>query len=68
MYVKKDCRGMGIAKHIVKILENYGKQQKFIKIVLETTDDWKSAIKLYKSCGFQKFDHSDGNIHLNKLI
>ena len=59
---------MGIAKHIVKILENYGKQQKFIKIVLETTDDWKSAIKLYKSCGFQKFDHSDGNIHLNKLI
>ena len=68
MYVKKDYRRMGIAKHIVKILEKYGKQKKFTKIVLETTDDWKSAIKLYENCGYQKFDHSDGNIHLKKLI
>jgi len=68
MYVKKDYRRMGIARHIVKILEKYGKQMKFIKIVLETTDDWKSAIKLYEKCGYQKFAHFDGNIHLKKLI
>ena len=68
MYVKKDFRRMGIARHIVKILENYGKHKKFVKIVLETTEDWKSAIKLYESCGYQKFDHFDGNIHLKKNL
>ena len=68
IYVKKDYRRMGIAKYIVKVLENYGKQKKFATIVLETNDDWNSAIKLYKSCGFQKFDQSDGNIHMKKTI
>ncbi len=68
MYVKKDYRRMGIAGYIVKTLEKYGKQKKFISIVLETNDDWISAIKLYESCGFQKYDHFEGNIHLKKLI
>ena len=68
MYVKKDYRRMGIARYVVKILENYGKQKKFTTLLVETNDDWNSAIKLYKNGGFQKFDHFDGNIHLQKMI
>ncbi len=34
MYVKKEYRRMGIAKYIIKILENYGNKKKFTTIVL----------------------------------
>ena len=34
MYVKKDYRRKGIAKHIVKVLENYEKQKLFTTIDL----------------------------------
>ncbi|QEE16056.1 hypothetical protein DSAG12_01884 [Promethearchaeum syntrophicum] len=59
---------MGIAQQVAKILEIYGKQKNFTTIVLETNDDWISAIKLYEYCRYQEFAHFDGNIHLKKMI
>ena len=54
MYVKKEHRGLGIAKAILAVLESWAKQEKFKNCILETGDKQEEAIQLYKKTGYHK--------------
>jgi len=54
MYVKKEHRGLGIAKAILAVLESWAKQEKFKNCILETGDKQEEAIQLYKKMGYHK--------------
>ncbi|CAI8306698.1 MAG: putative N-acetyltransferase YsnE [Flavobacterium sp. SCGC AAA160-P02] len=54
MYVKKEHRGLGIAKTILTFLESWAQQEKFKYSVLETGDKQQEAIQLYKKAGYLK--------------
>ena len=66
--VQKRYRRNKIARAMVKALEAHAKNNHFREILLETTDDWDSAIQFYLSLGYQIYAHSDGNCHMKKRI
>ena len=66
--VQKRYRRNKIAGAIVRALESHAKNNHFHEILLETTDDWNSAIQFYLSLGYQIYTRSDGNCHMKKRI
>lgn len=68
MSVKKEFRGQGIARMMVRKLEDHAKAAGYIKVVLETNIAWDSAVNLYKSCGYKEFIMEAEMIHLSKEI
>jgi putative acetyltransferase len=57
MFVKKDYRGRGISKIILKGLEKRAFEQGFKKAVLETGIKQAEAIGLYKKSGYQRIEN-----------
>lgn len=53
MSVKKSCRRAGLAKLMIQALEERARRQGYKEIVLETNNEWHSAIEFYKSKGYQ---------------
>ena len=53
MFVPADKRGKGIAKSILTELEQWAKELGYKKCILETGDDMKEAISLYKKCDYK---------------
>lgn len=64
--VAQSYRRQGIGRlitgQLIKAAPGYG----FNRIVVETNEDWFSAIRLYQNFGFQEFDRRNGEIHLFK--
>ncbi len=56
-------RRRGIARQITHHLISRAPQQGYNQIVVETNDDWHSAIRLYQNCGFREYDRRNGEIH-----
>ncbi len=53
MFVPADKRGKGIAKSILMELEQCAKELGYKKCILETGDDMKEAVSLYKKCDYK---------------
>jgi GNAT superfamily N-acetyltransferase len=54
MYTTPECRGKGIAKIVLKELENWAKEMKYEKCILETGKKQPEAIALYFKSGYQQ--------------
>ena len=59
MSVKKKYRRQGVANRMIKELELLAKEMGYKKIVLETNNNWISAIKFYRKNGYVEY-HNDG--------
>ena len=61
-------RGRGLGRAISQHLITEGQRRGYHTLLVETNDDWYSALHLYQSCGFMPYDHSDGEVHMKKVI
>jgi putative acetyltransferase len=52
MYVLRDARQGGVAKALLRRIEDHARTQGFTRLVLETGYRQTPAMKLYESCGF----------------
>ncbi|SFB13844.1 MULTISPECIES: GNAT family N-acetyltransferase [unclassified Bacillus (in: firmicutes)] len=68
MSVKKDYRGKGFARTMLSELETYAKTKGIAKVILETNNEWKSAIDLYQSQGFSLYLIDERSSHFEKSI
>jgi len=50
--VNKHYRGMGLGKKILEVSEEYCRSKKVSKIILDTTERFTTAIKMYESHGY----------------
>lgn len=53
MFVPSEQRGKGIASDILKELESWAKELGYSKCILETGNDMKEAVGLYKKSNYQ---------------
>lgn len=51
--------GRAISEHLIAIARSLG----FLRLRVETNDNWKSAINLYLQLGFVETDRRDGETH-----
>ena len=65
MSVSRNHRGHGIGRALVNHLLAAARGRGDKRIVVETNDDWSDAIGLYLACGFTRYDHRDGEVHLD---
>lgn len=68
MSVKSTCRGKGYARKILETLEGYAKEFGYSKLVLETNNDWHSAISLYTSSGYECYENDGECSHFFKVL
>jgi putative acetyltransferase len=68
MYVRKDFRGMGISKIILKGLETWAKEECYLNIILETGSDLPEAVSLYKKSGYKVIENYGPYIQLPRSI
>lgn len=68
MSVKKEFRSKGLARLMVKELENRARSEGYTKIAIETNSAWNSAVGLYKSSGYKEYGMEGGMIHFYKMI
>lgn len=52
-YVEQDYRGQGLGKQLMQVAKDIARQDNYRQIVLETQSTNTSAIKFYKSQGFE---------------
>jgi len=53
MFVANPYRGKGIAKQVLKELEEWGRELGFYEAILETGVNQQTAINLYKKCEYE---------------
>lgn len=54
MYTSPECRGKGIATHILAELEKWASELSFGKFILETGKRQEEAVELYKKNGYNQ--------------
>lgn len=52
LFVKKEYRGRGISKELLRVLENHAVEQGCTKLFLDTRITLEPAVPLYRSFGF----------------
>ena len=52
LFVKKEYRGRGISKELLRVLENHAVEQGCTKLFLDTRITLEPAVSLYRSFGF----------------
>lgn len=52
MFVRPEERGQGIASGVLRELENWAREMRYSKCVLETADQLEAAIGLYKKSAY----------------
>ena len=68
MSVKRKYRRQGVGKSMLLAIESHAKSLSYRKLVLETNNDWDSAIKFYSINGYRS-DLKDGQYtHFKKYI
>ncbi|WP_291588239.1 GNAT family N-acetyltransferase [Comamonas sp. UBA7528] len=65
IYIRKDFRGMGFAKSLVRSAIRVSTEKKFKKITIETRDYNKNALQLYQDLGFLISDKKSSTVHLH---
>lgn len=74
MYVLPEARGNKYASKLLNELENWAKELKFESTILETGKRQKSAIRLYKNCGYQivpnygQYENMDNSVCFSKNL
>ena len=68
MSVDRAIRGRGLGKRLVTQLIEIARARGNHQILVETNDDWRDAIALYRSCGFEDERVIDGEIHLQLAL
>jgi GNAT superfamily N-acetyltransferase len=66
--VLKDFRGKGFAKKVIEHLEAVALTKSLTEIVLETNENWDSAIGLYQKMGYRLEKQTDGCCHFVKTL
>ncbi|MDR3601003.1 MAG: bifunctional helix-turn-helix transcriptional regulator/GNAT family N-acetyltransferase [Desulfosporosinus sp.] len=61
-------RGIGLGKTLLNEAMKYCKEQRYQQVFLETTEDQKTAIKMYKKAGFRKVAEHDNKVWGKKLV
>lgn len=57
IYVRPDCRGKGIAKKMMTLLEEWAKELNDTRAVLETGKNQTEAIQLYQKVGYTRIEN-----------
>lgn len=57
-------RRRGIGRAITDYLIEVARQRRYRWLLVETNDDWRGAIRLYREAGFQSYAHCNGEIHM----
>ncbi|WP_019416152.1 GNAT family N-acetyltransferase [Paenisporosarcina sp. TG20] len=68
MSVKKECRRLGLAKLMIQCLELSAKQEGYHKVVLETNNNWQSAIEFYNKNGYELYLDDEKCSHFYKHL
>lgn len=66
--VLKENRRSGLATLIMKKLEEAAEDKGYEKLVLETNEDWDSAVSFYKRIGYIEVERADGCVHMIKEL
>ena len=66
--VSSGQRGRGIGRAISQHLIAEGRRRGCRTLLVETNDDWHSALQLYRSCGFVPYAHQNGEVHMKLQI
>ena len=57
IYVKPDCRHGGVAREMIRMLEEKALQHGCTRMVLETNPAFTDAVKLYHRLGYEKTEN-----------
>lgn len=57
-------RRHGLARAISEHLVAEAQRRHYRQVLVETTDTWESAIRLYQACGFTPYAYRDGDVHM----
>lgn len=68
MSVKKSYRRAGLAKLMIQTLETSASKAGYERIVLETNNDWHSAIEFYKNYGYQLERKDEERSYFSKQV
>lgn len=68
MSVKKDYRRQGLAETMLKTLERLAMESGTSILVLETNQEWESAVQFYIKMGFTEEKVEEGSKHFTKYI
>nr|WP_239454264.1 GNAT family N-acetyltransferase [Bacillus suaedaesalsae] len=68
MSVGRSSRGQGFARIMVHALEEYAIDYGYSRLVLETNNDWQSAILLYESSGYECYENDGQFSHFSKQL
>ncbi|MFD2924051.1 GNAT family N-acetyltransferase [Halobacillus naozhouensis] len=68
MSVKLSYRRNGFGKRMLQSLEEHAKVLEYKKVVLETNNDWESALNFYTSNGYQMVAEDGECMHFEKFL
>lgn len=64
MSVQAAWQGHGFARQMTNFLIDYARQMGMCQLVVETNDDWDSALQLYKTNGFVETHRHNEEVHM----
>lgn len=53
VFIKKECRGLGISKELMKMLEERAREKGFKYFILESGEPLTAAMALYRKIGYE---------------
>jgi putative acetyltransferase len=59
VFVRKDYRGKGISKLLMRKVEERGKELQLKKLILETSKHFTEAVGLYQKMGYKTIETTD---------
>ena len=66
--VQPDYRRLGIGREITEQLVIAAHHAGYAKVLVETTDTWEPAIRLYQDFGFVEVDRYGGDVHMELKV
>ena len=63
LYVAEDCRGQGIASHLIEMLEEEASRLGYKGIYIETHSNLQAAKRLYRNMGYQLIERPEFSVH-----
>ncbi|MBE2224054.1 MAG: GNAT family N-acetyltransferase [Anaerolineae bacterium] len=66
--VHQDYRRMGLGRALTAELIEAAHHAGYAKILVETTETWEPAIRLYQDFGFTEVDRYGGDVHMELVM